>query len=52
VNRNFQLGIHPDADQFSVFIEGAATLAGTRADACAPGRMRGVPEGCVFHATA
>jgi hypothetical protein len=25
VNRNFQLGIHPDADQLSVFVEGAAT---------------------------
>jgi hypothetical protein len=25
VNWNFQLGIHPDADQLSVFVEGAAT---------------------------
>jgi Carboxypeptidase regulatory-like domain/Putative zinc-finger len=25
VNRNFQFGIHPDADQLSVFVEGAAT---------------------------
>ena len=25
MNRNFQLGIHPDADQLSVFVEGAAT---------------------------
>jgi len=25
VNRNFQPGIHPDADQLSVFVEGAAT---------------------------
>jgi hypothetical protein len=25
LNRNFQLGTHPDADQLSVFVEGAAT---------------------------
>ena len=25
MNRNFQLGEHPDADQFSVFVEGAAS---------------------------
>ena len=25
MNWNFQLGIHPDADQLSVFVEGAAT---------------------------
>lgn len=25
MNRNFQLGVHPDADQLSVFFEGAAT---------------------------
>lgn len=25
MNQNFQLGIHPDADQLSVFVEGAAT---------------------------
>lgn len=25
MNRNFQAGIHPDADQLSVFVEGAAT---------------------------